>query len=357
MLDSCLNHLEALVSFDTRNPPRAIDADHAAVVYVRTELERFGFGVVIEDLGDGSLVIDSKRGESALAVNCHLDTVPAANGWTRDPFTLSDDGDRVVGLGACDVKGSAACVLAAAGATDAPARVVFTTDEEAGQARCVKHWAGLEHPGIECVLVCEPTGLHAVTAHRGLVSARARFAARSGHSSGSGRSAINDLVRWAHAVLSDGSFAAEHRFNLGVIEGGTKPNMIADEALARFGMRFPPGASPEVLLERVRGLAPEGAAVEWTTGFRAPALCASAGADAWIERLGLVRGAPVDFWTEAALFAEAGYAAIVCGAGDIAQAHAPDEWIAKDQLERACALYARVMEKAAKGKDVAHAAS
>jgi acetylornithine deacetylase len=51
----------------------------------------------------------------------------------------------------------------------------------------------------------------------------------------------------------------------------------------------------------------------------------------------------VDFWTEAALFSQAGYDTVVLGPGDIAQAHAADEWVELAQLERAATIYAAVM--------------
>lgn len=57
-------------------------------------------------------------------------------------------------------------------------------------------------------------------------------------------------------------------------------------------------------------------------------------------------GAPVAFWTEAALFSEAGLPVLVLGPGDIAQAHTTDEWVAIDELNRAYDLY-RVMNNTA----------
>ena len=52
---------------------------------------------------------------------------------------------------------------------------------------------------------------------------------------------------------------------------------------------------------------------------------------------------PVDFWTEASVFSAAGLPALVLGPGDIEQAHVTDEWVALEQLEKACELYRRVV--------------
>jgi len=62
------------------------------------------------------------------------------------------------------------------------------------------------------------------------------------------------------------------------------------------------------------------------------------------DALGLPIGNAVDFWTEASLFSQAGYAAIVFGPGDISQAHTADEWVALEQLERAATHYAKVIQ-------------
>ncbi|HEY7905552.1 MAG TPA: M20/M25/M40 family metallo-hydrolase, partial [Wenzhouxiangella sp.] len=56
-------------------------------------------------------------------------------------------------------------------------------------------------------------------------------------------------------------------------------------------------------------------------------------------------GEPVGFWTEAALFSQAGLPALVLGPGDIAQAHTADEWVAVAQLERAFDVYRAMIEK------------
>ena len=143
------------------------------------------------------------------------------------------------------------------------------------------------------------------------------------------------------------------RLNLGRIEGGEKPNMIAAECRVRFGVRPRPGTEPSALLRDLAALTGRPERVRFEPGFLGPTLPAGQverGSTEQLERgralaqrLGLDEGAAVDFWTEASLFSEAGYAALVYGPGDISQAHTADEWVLLSDLEEAAGTYARIL--------------
>ena len=135
-LPSILALLERLVAFDTRNPPRAIGKE-GLFAFLAESLGP-GFTCSLTDLGDGCVSLLAVRGAPALLFNVHVDTVPRDPGWARDPFALQVDGDRVVGLGACDIKGAAACLVEAARRTTGDVALLFTSDEEAGSSRCVR---------------------------------------------------------------------------------------------------------------------------------------------------------------------------------------------------------------------------
>ncbi len=341
MRERILNHLKRLVASNTTNPPRAINSETGACAHAARTLFQAGFAVTIDDLGDGSVNILALRGSPSVLVNCHLDTVPPCEGWQGDPFTLSVTEDRAVGLGACDVKGAAACILAAAETTQGDAAILFTSDEEAGIGRCVRAFCDTQPEWVKLVLVSEPTQCRAVHSHRGLLSCEVAFTGTGGHSSlAESRSALHDLVRFASAALDAlGDDGPANRFNIGRVEGGIKPNMIAASATIRFGMRPAPGVAAESLLARIRQAIPAGATASWHVRFAAPALAESAAALEGVRRLGLPVGAAVDFWTEAALFAEAGLPAAVCGPGRITEAHTPGEFIALSQLDEAARMY------------------
>ncbi len=334
-LDRVLTHLEWLVACDTTNPPRRPEA---LIARLRAELEP-RLSVEVTDHGDGCQSLLARRGEARVLFNVHVDTVPVSPGWSRNPHELHVDDTRAYGLGACDTKGAAAALLAAVEASDAPVALLFTTDEEAGTARCATSFLDRKLP-FDLVVVSEPTECKAVLAHRGVATASLTFHGKSGHSSMGGSSANHALVRWAAQALAYVETREEVRFNIGRIEGGEKPNMISAQAEARFGVRPPPGVDPRAVLSELAALADEG------TDFRHAFLGASLSATETARKIalswGLALGAPVDFWTEAAIFATA-YPALVYGPGNIAQAHAPDEFVDLSMLAEARDTYARIL--------------
>lgn len=390
LLDATLVHLRALVGFDTRNPPRAIGTG-GIFDYLLAQLP--GFDVEVIDHGAGAVSLFAVRGEPKLLFNVHLDTVPDSPQWSASPFELRVSGDRAIGLGACDIKGAAAALLAAASASNGDMALLFTTDEEGADPRCVRAFladrapspekpadpasrpsghrrrrCSLRHPAsaarvpdFESVIVAEPTHCEAVLAHRGIQSVRARFEGRAGHASiaqAPSDSALHQATRWANAALdfAEAQAAQEFgglrgmRFNLGRIEGGIKVNIIAPEAELRFGLRPLPSMDMDGLLERFLTLTATPPVVFRET-FRGPplpadAMCAASrlrDAHALADELGIPVGGAVDFWTEAALFSGAGYTTFVYGPGDIAQAHGGDEWVALEQLHRYATSLRRIV--------------
>lgn len=354
MLGRTLTHLERLVACPTENPPRAIGAHDPAVVYAAGVLRDAGCLVDITDAGDGCVTLLAMRsgtsGQARTVVNCHLDTVPADPSWTRDPFRLSVESDLAFGLGACDVKGAAACMLAAVEESEGAVALLLTTDEEAGSSRCVRAFLeGLAGGGhaFDRAVVAEPTGVQAVTEHRGLATYDVRFEGVAAHSSTIGadqRNAVHLAARWCAEALS---LAECHpfddiRLNIGKFQGGTKANVAASSATVTLGMRPPAGMHPDEVVAALEGLASSGERSSWTPRFKAPGLAPSSGTSPMLSEYGFTPGDPVDFWTEAALFGEAGLATVVLGPGDIQQAHAADEHVALEDLRRAACAYQRV---------------
>ncbi|MBS0194716.1 MAG: acetylornithine deacetylase [Proteobacteria bacterium] len=362
MLPTLLTHLERLVAFDTRNPPRAITAE-GIFDYLRAQLS--GFAFELTDHGAGAVSLLAVRGNPKRLFNVHVDTVPAAPGWSADPFALRVAEGHAIGLGACDIKGAAACLLAAVRETSGDAALLFSSDEEANDPRCIAAFLAREH-GFEQAIVAEPTCCEAVLAHRGISSVQMRFKGRAGHASGADAldaSALHRAVRWGSRALdfvaaqSSSEFGGLSglRFNIGRIEGGIKANVIAPSAELRFGFRPLPSQDVDALHAAFRGCADTDVLAQYAETFRGPSLPAGdpaqsharhAQALAWADALQLPVGAAVDFWTEASLLSQAGLNTFVYGPGDIAQAHTVDEWVALDDLHTAATTYRRLLEEA-----------
>lgn len=360
LLDSTLEHLKSLVAFDTRNPPRVIGSE--MFDYVQAHLP--GFTLTLTDYGAGAVTLHAVRGAPKWLFNVHLDTVPDSPNWTADPHTLRITDDRVIGLGACDIKGAAAALITVANAGEGDMAILFSTDEEANDARCIAGFLSEPH-AYEAIIVAEPTRGEAALTHRGIHSVLMRFAGQAGHASGEQKttdSALHQVVRWGGAAL-DFVAAQSHerfggltglRFNIGRIDGGIKANMIAPSAEVRFGFRPLPTMDPDQLLRHFRTLI-EPQPSEFTETFRGASLPAGDTANAEANRLAardladeleIPVGNAVDFWTEAALFSAAGYTAFVYGPGDIAQAHTADEWVLLDQLQNYVTTIDRIINRA-----------
>ena len=359
MLNSVLRHLEALVSFDTRNPPRLIGTG-GIFDYIRAQLPDFKIEVV--DHGEGAVSLFAVRGKPTRVFNVHLDTVPSSEAWTADPHVMRRFEDRVVGLGVCDIKGAAAGLIAAANATQGDAAFLFSSDEEANDPRCIAAFLGSDH-GFSEAIIAEPTRCEAVLAHRGISSVLLKFKGEAGHASGVNAltaNALHQAMRWGGKALDLVEAEAQScfgglqglRFNIGKVEGGIKANVIAPSAEVRFGFRPLPSHDIDALHARFGTCAAPGALERYEETFRGPSLPAGDIASAEARRLAardlalqlqLPIGNAVDFWTEASLFSQAGLTAFVYGPGDIAQAHTADEFVTLEQLQRYADSITRIL--------------
>ncbi|MGO4406287.1 acetylornithine deacetylase [Bosea sp. RAF48] len=316
------------------------------------------------------------RDVAGLVLSGHMDVVPAQEPqWSADPFQLRAEGDKLFGRGTSDMKGFLAAVLAIVPALVAlksarPIHLAFSYDEEAG-CRGVPHLIA-RLPSLcampAAAVIGEPSGLRPILAHKGKAAARAEIHGRSGHSSRPdlGLNAIHAMGRVIAAAdkaaskLSDGPLDPVFEppystIQIGTIRGGDALNIIPESCIVEIEARAIAGASPAALLEPVRqaleALRAEGFGTSWQPIAGYPAL--SLPSDAPIARLmtritGEAPLAAVSYGTEAGLYQAAGIDAIICGPGDIARAHKPDEYITRRELaacvgmlERLCAQFAQ----------------
>ncbi|HUQ08542.1 MAG TPA: M20/M25/M40 family metallo-hydrolase [Kofleriaceae bacterium] len=320
-----------------------------------------------DDQGDGGYVY-ARWGQPSLIINAHVDTVPANNGWSRDPWTATVVGDRLHGLGACDTKGAiAAAIVALDRERPRDVGLLFSGDEERGTAS-MRHFLKSPHrAGVERAIVCEPTARRAGVRHRGVLAYRATTSGEGGHSSRADRMArpIATLARLAvrlddfgKANVGGGPAGMQGLcMNVAGLDGGIAFNVVPTTGVLTWSLRPWPGfdratwdatlaemiatvereTGARIALEFVTDHAPFG------TNDTGDALLASLVRDHATELVGL------DFWTEAALYEAAGMTAIVIGPGDIAQAHAADEFVTLADLDWAVDLFADVYKRSRDG--------
>lgn len=351
-----VRHLEALVACDTQNPPRKIDGDSPIMAYCRDAVGD-GFEVEVVDHGSGHVTFYAHRGQPTVLFNVHLDTVPTGPGWDADPLKLEVRDERAFGRGVCDIKGAAACLLAIADSRPDHMAVLFTTDEEGTQGRCVRAFCESgEFDGYRQAVIAEPTGCEAILGHRGFLSVEGLFHGVPGHSSEARAlqdNAVHQLSRWAGAALelaaqsNPSATESETCLNIGHVQGGTANNVIAGEALVSWSARLQPGSSNLAFIDEIKACVPEGARVDWKVLHDGEPLPAKGQSDQeareFAQRHGLHLAQPVDFWTEASIFSEFGRPALVLGPGHIAQAHIANEWVELAQLVRACEFYSQII--------------
>lgn len=307
------------------------------------------------DPGTGAYVL-ARWGEPRTMINAHVDTVPANSGWTVDPWAGIVTSDRVVGLGAADTKGAIAATLTALESSKPHnVGVLFSGDEER-TGTCIKHFLATEWAKhIRHAIVCEPTGRSVGVKHRGCNAYVAEVEGRGGHSSGADRMPRPIVTMGKLAVSLD---ELAHRWidrgpedmkglclNVASIEGGVAFNVVPNQAALTFSIRPAPGFDPQTFEAEVMEHARR--AHEQVRMRAVLTLVPFANHDPvpFRKLLGDLPGPEVTlpFWTEAAAFSQAGIDAVVIGPGDIAQAHAPDEFVTKSDLEWAVNVFKHVL--------------
>ncbi len=361
--------LERLVSFDTTSR----NSNLALIDWIAEYLDRHGVAHRrIHDETGLKASLHATIGpsvEGGLALSGHVDTVPVdGQRWSTDPFRLSQRDGRLQARGAVDMKGFVASCLAAvphlkAASLHRPVHLFISHDEEvdcSGAHGLVRDMqAGALQPSL-CV-VGEPSGMKPIIAHKGRLSVRVTARGRSGHSSQPARGvnaiqAAAEAIAWigreAHRLVGEGrredGFDPPHStIHAGLIEGGTILNIIPERCVFEMEWRTIPGDEAEAELRRLRAHVAQAIehwmqAIDPGTGFEFEALntLPPLSIDAEHPLVDLVKQASganqhgkVAYGTEAGIFQNAGIASIVCGPGDIAQAHQPDEWIAREQLD------------------------
>lgn len=319
--------------------------------------------------------------EGGIILSGHTDVVPVdGQNWSSDPFTVTERDGRLYGRGCVDMKGFDALALAAVPlalerGVRRPLQIALSYDEEVGCTGAPPMIEDMRRvlPKAGLAIIGEPSMMKAVTGHKGGLGFMVTVRGYEVHSSlmHQGVSAIMEaakLIDWANemnarnAAKEKGPLTAIFEppwttVHVGQIRGGTAHNITAKECSFGLSFRIVPAESAEewaaAFMTRVaeveagmKAVRAE-AAIEIRPHFEVPELKPEKDglAEGLVRRITGDNGQHVvSYSTEAGQFQAAGYSAVVCGPGDIAQAHQPDEYITVEQFRQGEAFVGRIVE-------------
>lgn len=364
-----LDMIRALIEM----PTVSRDSNLALIEYIKGYLEGLGVETHLfhsDDRRKASLYATiGPKDRPGIMLAGHTDVVPVdGQEWTVDPWRLTERDGKLLGRGVCDMKGFVAVALAFAPEflrrkSKIPIHYGFTFDEEVSRVGITKIVDGIKDFAVRpaMCIVGEPSEMKVVVSHKGKKSVRCRVRGFEAHSSIAphGVNAIEyagELI--AHILSRQRKCVAEGphdeqfdipytTFSVGVIQGGTALNIVAKDCVFQFEFRHLPQVDPDALYREIqdyarRVLEPRMHAVNRDTGFifeemsSFPAL--DTAPDAEVVRLAKTlarrnQHGKVAFGTEASVIAERGrIPSVVCGPGNIDQAHKPDEFTTIEQF-------------------------
>ena len=364
---------QALVAIDSRNPALATDGpgESSCARALAEILTDWGFRVALQDSGEGRQNVIARIGPSgarSLLFNGHLDTV-GVEGMVHAPWDPVIRSGRLFGRGSTDMKGGVAAMCAAAARAASAGLageiiVAAVTDEEFQSAGTLAMLAS----GVraDAAIVTEPTRLAVCPAHRGFAWLELVVLGRAAHGSrhdvgvdaiALAALVVAELEAFQQEVLTTRSHPLLGRPSLhaSLVSGGLGLSTYPDRCAVTFERRTIPGETAadftrevEEACARVRARRPELVAEVRPTFSQGPNNVAPDHPIVGALTRALesaARPAPIEglsCWTDAALLTAAGIPAICFGPGDIALAHAAEEYVDVPEIEGAVDVLERL---------------
>jgi acetylornithine deacetylase len=375
--------IERLIAFNTVSR----DSNLGLIEWARDYLQSCGAKTRLTYDANGKKAnLFATLGESkkaGLILSGHTDVVPVdGQNWDSDPFAATERDGKLYARGSADMKGFIGIILSRAPQfvtalnqqrLDAPLHYALSYDEEVGCLGVRGLIRDLQESGIKpagCV-VGEPTSMQPIIAHKGTHRFRCAVHGREAHSSyvTHGVNAIEYAARLVVFIrqMADRLAQIEQRdygftvpystLSTGLIQGGIAANVVPKDCVFHFDMRTLPQASPEALYQEIRryaeALAAEmrlidadsGIDLQWVSQTVGLAAAESDAIVQWAMQLSRnTTVGKVSYGTEAGLFQQMGVPTVICGPGDIAEAHRPNEFVALDQLAQCENFIDRILE-------------
>lgn len=368
-----INRLSRLIAFDTTSRHSNLALIHDCADY----LESLGLKPWLSHNADQSkanlfATIAAADGstEGGLILSGHTDVVPTdGQAWQSDPYRADIREGRLYGRGSADMKGFIAAVLAAAPAMvqaglKRPLHIALSYDEEIGCLGAPVMIAELQKRGLtpEHCIVGEPTSMRMVVAHKGIHTFRCAVHGKAAHSSLTPQG-VNAIEYAAKLIVFinelAGRLKARHdtdpdydvpfsTLSVNTIAGGIAGNIVPQLCEFEFDYRNLPHMSPADITAPIEAhirevLQPQMQAVDAACridmrhGENVPAMPEAEAALLHDLITQLVQDSSrlkVAYATEGGQFQQAGIATVICGPGNIEQAHKADEFVELSQLAR-----------------------
>lgn len=369
-----LEYAQALIAFDSVSARSNVDiSDHVAAIVARLgfEVERIDY-TDPRGVAKSNVIARRGTGSGGLAFFGHTDVVPADDWNCGDsrPFTPHVRDARLWGRGSSDMKGPISCFLAAAERTLAhnlrePLYLCFSADEETGM-QGIKEVVARSQIFREMVrggtrgIVCEPSKLAVIHAHKGGCGVTVRSRGIAAHSSTTRginanwkmipflmeikqlRDELEADPRWHNPEFQPPTMS----MNIGINDHNPALNITAPESICKVYFRAMPGVSVDPVLDRIHAAASRHE-LEYHLDFRTPPFYIDPHSAFVQECLPFSQNSTsqtVSYGTDAAHLGEL-RRVVVCGPGDIAQAHTCDEFISLADLDLGAAVYTSMIER------------
>lgn len=341
--------------------PTLDQSNRAVIDLIANWFSELGFEIDIMQTAQKdkfNLIASLGKGDGGLVLAGHTDTVPFdLHHWQSDPFTLHEKDGRLYGLGTSDMKSFFALTLEAVKSftnkhPKHPLIILATADEESSMSGA--HALVMANkPKGRYAVIGEPTNLTPVNMHKGIMQERIFVQGQAGHASNPalGNNAIEamhqittELMAYRNELavrFQNNAFViAQPTLNFGCIHGGDSPNRICGECELLIDIRTLPGMNHNQIRDDMRNRLNKIAqrlGVNCTVESLFPGLDPFATPETselikTAEKLTAHSAVSVGFGTEAPFLQALGFETIILGAGDIAQAHQPNEYVSMDRL-------------------------
>ena len=314
-----------------------------------------------DDSGKYNLLLtNGEPSEIGLTLCGHMDTVPATPiSWTNDPWELKERAGNWYARGSCDMKGFVAIALQAIGRAEVQngcLAVLLLCDEELGSFGA-KHVLenGLPVSIPKQLIIGEPTSLQVVRLHKGHLSMRISIEGVSAHT-GSPHLGNNALVVGGKVVCALSALSKKYesvntdtsKFFPGVakfpvltvstMQSGTAINVVPDTCEVCIGIRLLPDQNKDEVVAEIKQTISKVCDLPWELVELAdnPTMLTPelAPINKWLcDYIGQEDSIGVSYGTDGGFLSQGGYECVLYGAGDIAVAHKPEEYVPIKEME------------------------